>query len=92
MTPLLNALLAESWEAAGGPALHTHPSGYSYTDGRDIVIDGLDAIFTIFAASIVKECIDVMRATAAEAEANNRYMGDDVPTIVHISAIEKHFK
>tara|TARA_R110000868_G_scaffold109741_2_gene298021 strand:+ start:166 stop:423 length:258 start_codon:yes stop_codon:yes gene_type:complete len=44
-----------------------------------------------FAELIVKECIDVLHRTSKEAEMKNTYMGEDVPTIAHMLAIEKHF-
>ena len=44
-----------------------------------------------FAELIVQECLDVMSKTSEEANARFTYMGDDVPTVVHQSKIEKHF-
>ncbi len=40
---------------------------------------------------VVLECIQVMSVTAEEAQVNNTYIGDDVPTIVHQSKIKNHF-
>lgn len=44
-----------------------------------------------FAELIVKECCELINATSQDAIAKNTYMGDDVPSIVHIGKIEKHF-
>lgn len=40
---------------------------------------------------VVEECIEIIRRTAAEANKKNTYMGDDVPSIVHVCNIKKHF-
>jgi hypothetical protein len=45
-----------------------------------------------FAQMIVKECTGIMRQKSVDAQRNNTYMGDDVPTSVLISAVEKHFR
>jgi hypothetical protein len=39
----------------------------------------------------VQEAIKVMRTTEQEAAEECTYLGDDVPTIVHMNEIEKHF-
>jgi hypothetical protein len=44
-----------------------------------------------FAQLIVKECVEVMNTTVKQAEENNTYMGDDVPTRVHQYTIKHHF-
>ena len=44
-----------------------------------------------FAELIVKECIKVLGVTAKEADQQNTYMGDDVPTVVHQIALALHF-
>lgn len=44
-----------------------------------------------FAELIIQECLDVMTKTAKASADNFTYMGDDVPTVVHQIAIEKHF-
>jgi hypothetical protein len=44
-----------------------------------------------FAEAIIRECVSVMSATAQDARQKFTYMGNDVPTCAHQSAVLKHF-
>lgn len=45
-----------------------------------------------FAKLIIEECIALMSEAARQAEKNNTYMGEDVPTFAHQCNIKKHFR
>jgi len=44
-----------------------------------------------FAELIIRECLDVMAATAKTAQEEFTYMGNDVPTSAHQMEIADHF-
>lgn len=77
---MMNEQLEKIWDKARDEVEQTNPQSWKIVDVREK-----------FAELIIKECLNVMDATAKKAQEQFTYMGDDVPTFRHQIEIKKHF-